>query len=48
MAFTMTVFGHTFDADLDDLADRLDALRGDLHGLYMAWSCRLREPVGVA
>ncbi|MEP6625185.1 MAG: tyrosine-type recombinase/integrase, partial [Acidimicrobiia bacterium] len=25
-AFTLTVYGHVFDADLDGLADRLDAL----------------------
>ena len=25
-AFTLTVYGHLFDADLDDLAARLDAL----------------------
>jgi len=37
MAFTMTVYGHMFDADLDDLADRLDALPGTSHGLYTAW-----------
>ena len=24
-AFTLTVYGHSFDADLDDLAARLDA-----------------------
>jgi hypothetical protein len=23
-AFTLTVYGHLFDTDLDDLADRLD------------------------
>ena len=37
VAFTLTVYGHMFDADLDDLALRLDALPLDLprpvHGL---------------
>jgi site-specific recombinase XerD len=25
-AFTLTVYGHMYDADLDDLADRLDVV----------------------
>lgn len=28
-AFTLTAYGHIFDADLDRVADRLDALLGD-------------------
>jgi integrase len=28
-AFTLTVYGHLFDADLDDLANRLDAATPD-------------------
>jgi integrase len=37
VAFTLTVYGHLLDADLDDLAERLDALPRDVprpvHGL---------------
>jgi hypothetical protein len=31
-AFTLTVYGHIFDADLDDLAARLEVLRRDTDG----------------
>jgi hypothetical protein len=33
VAFTVTVYGHIFDADLDDLADRLENLGGDADGM---------------
>ncbi|HZB78876.1 MAG TPA: tyrosine-type recombinase/integrase, partial [Actinomycetota bacterium] len=32
-AFTLTVYGHIFDAGLDDLADRLEILEGDGYGM---------------
>jgi hypothetical protein len=32
-AFTLTVYGHIFDADLDDLADRLEMLRREGDGM---------------
>jgi hypothetical protein len=32
-AFTLTVYGHIFDTGLDDLADRLEILRGDGDGI---------------
>lgn len=32
-AFTLTVYGHIFDADLDDLADRLEILGRDGDGM---------------
>ncbi len=39
VAFTLTVYGHLFDADLDDLAERIDALPRDVarpvHGLAL-------------
>ena len=35
-SFTKTVYGHLFDADLDALADRLDAVPRTSRGLRLA------------
>jgi len=40
-AFTLTVYGHIFDADLDDLAARLEILGRDSDGMPVK---RLRPP----
>jgi integrase len=40
-AFTLTVYGHIFDADLDDLAARLEILGRDADGMLLE---RLRRP----
>jgi hypothetical protein len=40
-AFTLTVYGHIFDADLDDLAERLEILGRERDGMPIA---RLKTP----
>ena len=41
-AFTLTVYGHIFDADLDDLAERLEILRRDTDGISVEPASRAR------
>lgn len=38
VAFTLTVYGHIFDADLDDLATRLEELGRDGDGMEVGRS----------
>jgi integrase len=42
-AFTLTVYGHIFDADLDDLAERLEILRRDADGMAVEPIARARR-----
>jgi integrase len=44
-AFTLTVYGHIFDADLDDLADRLELLERDRDGMTVE---PISQPRGVS
>jgi integrase len=42
-AFTLTVYGHIFDADLDDLAARLEILGRDGDGMAVEPLSRIQE-----
>ena len=45
-AFTLTVYGHIFDADLDDLAMRLEELGRDGDGMKVGHLPEWRDAVG--
>jgi integrase len=45
-AYTLTVYGHMFDADLDDVAARLDATLAERVGVHLASTASVLELPG--